>query len=132
MPLDGIVVTTPEHDAESSLVQVVTTVRNLDSVPAVRRLETSIVDPSGSVVGVDRTRVSIPAGGTAEVSQRILVMAPRRWSATRPTCTGSISRLGSTGGDGAEDQVDRSQVKFGIRLAAVWMPRAASASTVRP
>ena len=112
-PLDGIVVTTPEHDAESSLVHVVTTVRNLDPVPAVRRLETSIVDPSGVVVGADRTRVSVPAGGVAEVSQRILVMDPRRWSVDTPDLYRVDSRL--VGGDGADDQADRSEVVFGIR-----------------
>ena len=115
VPLDGIVVTTPEHDAESSLVQVVTTVRNLESVPATRQLETSVVGPSGNIVGVDRTRVSIPAGGDTEVSQRILVMEPQRWSVDTPDLYRVDSRLSSVGGDGADGQVDQSEVRFGIR-----------------
>jgi beta-galactosidase len=112
VPLDGVTVTTPEHDAEASLVQVVTTVCNPEPVPAVRRLETSILDPSGKVVGVDATRVSVPAGGTAEASQRILVMAPQRWSVDSPALYRVDSTLSSAGDDG---QVDRSQVRFGIR-----------------
>ena len=112
VPLDGIVVTTPEHDAEASVVQVVTTVRNLESIPAVRRLETSIVDPSGEIVGVDRTRVSVPPGGSAQVSQRILVMAPRRWSVETPDLYRVDSSLSSGTGD---IDLDRSEVQFGIR-----------------
>ncbi len=115
VPIDGIVVTTPEHDVDASVVQVVTIVRNMEPVPAVRRLETSIVGPSGETVGVDRTRVSIPAGGTTEVSQRILVMAPRRWSVDTPDLYRVDSRLSSSSSDGAADQEDRSQVLFGIR-----------------
>jgi beta-galactosidase len=112
VPLDGIVVTTPEHDAVSALVQVVTTVRNLESVPAVRRLETSIVGPSGALVGVDITRVSIPAGGVADVSQRILVMSPRRWSVDTPDLYRVDARLIDTAD---ADAVDLSHVQFGIR-----------------
>lgn len=113
MPLDGVVVTTPEHDAEASLVQILTTVRNLDPVPVVRWLETSILSPSDDVVGVDRTRVSVPAGGETEVSQRVLVEAPRRWSVDAPALYRATSLLTS----GAEDeaQTDRSDVVFGIR-----------------
>lgn len=113
IPLDGVVVTTPEHDAEASLVQVITTVRNLGSVPVVRRLETSILGPAGDVVGVDRTRVSVPAGGETEISQRILVEAPRRWSVDNPELYRATSLL--TSGDGDEDLTDRSDVAFGIR-----------------
>ncbi|MDQ0577246.1 glycoside hydrolase family 2 TIM barrel-domain containing protein [Agromyces albus] len=112
IPLDGVAVTTPEHDGEASLVQVVTTVCNPELVPAMRRLETSIFDPSGEVVGVDAIRVSVPAGGTAEVSQRILVMAPQRWSVDSPALYRVDSTLSSVSDDG---QVDRSQVQFGIR-----------------
>ena len=113
VPLDGIVVTTPEHDAEASVVQVVTTVRNLESVPAIRQLETRIVGPSGNIVGVDHTRVSTPAGGVTEVSQRILVMEPQRWSVDTPDLYRVDSRLTSASGD--ENQVDASEVPFGIR-----------------
>ena len=112
IPLDGIVVTTPEHDAEASLVHVVTRVCNPELVPAVRRLETIILDPAGAVVGVDATRVSVPAGGTAEVSQRILVTAPQLWSIDSPALYRVDSTLSSAGDD---EQVDRSRVQFGIR-----------------
>ncbi|WP_106816704.1 glycoside hydrolase family 2 TIM barrel-domain containing protein [Microbacterium timonense] len=110
VPLDGIAVTTPEHDAEASVVQVVTTVRNLERIPAVRRLETTVVDPSGTTVGVDRTRVTVPPGGTVEVSQRILVMSPRRWSPEAPDLYRVDSTLGST-----DDERDHSRAQFGIR-----------------
>lgn len=114
VPLDGIVVTTPEHDEVSSLVQVVTTVRNLESAPAIRRLETRIVGPSGAMVGVDVTRVSIPAGGVAEISQRILVMSPRRWSVDTPDLYRVDARLSSINIADA-DADDLSHVQFGIR-----------------
>ncbi|WP_431074255.1 glycoside hydrolase family 2 TIM barrel-domain containing protein [Microbacterium phyllosphaerae] len=113
IPLDGVVVTTPEHDVESSLVQIITTVHNRETVPVVRWLETSMLSPAGDVVGVDRTRVSVPAGGEAEVSQRILVEAPRRWSVDTPDLYRATSLL--TTGDGDEGQTDRSDVTFGIR-----------------
>lgn len=108
--LDGIVVTTPEHDAEASVVQVVTTVRNLERVSVVRRLETAILDPEGQIVGVDRTRVTVPPGRTIEVSQRVLVMSPLRWSPEAP----HLYRVDSTLGSGDHER-DRSQVAFGIR-----------------
>ena len=113
IPLDGVVVTTPEHDADASLVQIVTTVRNSDPFPVVRRLETRILSPAGAVVGVDRTRVSVPAGGEVDVSQRILVEEPRRWSVDTPELYRATSLL--TAGDGDQDQTDRSDVAFGIR-----------------
>lgn len=113
IPLDGVVVTTPEHDADASLVQIITTVRNLEHVPVVRRLETRILNPAGDVVAVDRTRVSVPAGGEAEVSQRILVEAPSRWSVDNPDLYGATSVLAS--GAGGEVHTDRSEVVFGIR-----------------
>ena len=112
IPLEGVAVTTPEHDAEASLVHVVTTVSNPDPVPAVRRLETSVLDPSGEVVGADATRVIVPAGGTAEVSQRILVVAPQLWSVDSAALYRVDSTLSSTSD---EEQVDRNQVQFGIR-----------------
>ncbi|WP_307364607.1 glycoside hydrolase family 2 TIM barrel-domain containing protein [Microbacterium murale] len=113
VPLDGVVVTTPEHDAEASLVQIITTVRNLESVPVVRWLETSITSPSDDLVGVDRTRVSVPAGGEAEVSQRMLVEAPLRWSVDSPDLYRVTSRL--TSGAGGEGQTDHGDVLFGVR-----------------
>lgn len=115
IPLDGVVVTTPEHDADASLVQVLTTVRNLGAAPAVRLLETAILGPDGDTVGVDHTKVSIAAGGSAEVSQRILIMNPRRWSVETPNLHRVESRL-SPAGAGGEDDVDVSQAEFGIRF----------------
>ena len=114
IPLDGIVVTTPEHDNEASLVHVVTTVRNLEPVGVLRRLETKILGPSGEIVAVDRTRVTVPADGTTEVSQRILVMSPRRWSVETPALYRVESTLRPLS-SGDDDQVDRSEVTFGIR-----------------
>ncbi len=114
VPLDGIVVTTPEHDADASLVQVVTTVRNLEPVHAIRRLETRVIGPFGDTVGVDQTRVSIPPGGSVEVSQRILVTNPRRWSVESPDRYRIDSRLSEPGVD-ATDAVDLSHAWFGIR-----------------
>ena len=114
VPLDGVVVTTPEHDAESAVVQVLTTVRNLGSEPVARRLETTILGPSGEVVRMDRTRVSLPAGGVAHVSQRMLVRSPQRWSVDSPDLYRARVRLTPQPG-GAEAQADASEVGFGIR-----------------
>lgn len=114
VPLGGIVVSTPEYDAESALVRVVTTVRNLEPVPAVRTLETTITGPSGTVAGADRTTVGLAAGGTVEVSQRILVRDPHRWSADNPNLYRADLILSAVTADAADD-ADVSQVQFGIR-----------------
>lgn len=114
IPLDGVTVTTPEHDSDASVVQVVTVVQNLEPFPVLRRLETRIVGPGGDVVGVDRTRVSVPAAGTTEVSQRMLVLAPSRWSVDTPDLYSVQSELRPSEGDDNR-QVDQSDVRFGIR-----------------
>jgi hypothetical protein len=114
VPLDGIVVTTPEHDAESAVVQVLTTVRNLESSPVARWLETMLLGPSGDVVGMDRTRVSLPADGSVDVSQRILVRSPRRWSVDTPDLYRAQVQL-TPQPAGAQGQADASEVGFGIR-----------------
>ncbi|MGX5769720.1 glycoside hydrolase family 2 TIM barrel-domain containing protein [Microbacterium trichothecenolyticum] len=114
VPLDGVVVTTPEHDAEAAVVQVLTTVRNLESGPVVRRLETMLLGPAGDVVGMDRTRVSLPADGSAEVSQRILVRSPQRWSVDTPDLYRARLQL-MPQASGADGQTDVSEVGFGIR-----------------
>lgn len=114
VPVNGLVVTTPEHDADASVVQVALTVRNLETRPVVRRLETILTGPSGEVVGADRTRVSVAAGGTAEVSRRILVRSPQRWSVETPSLYRAQVRLTAADPD-ADDQSDATEAVFGIR-----------------
>lgn len=111
VPLDGVVVTVPESDDETALVQVVTTVRNLEPRPAMRRLRTTVVGPDGEVVAADTTRVTVPANESREVSQRMLVAEPRRWSPAHPDLHTVESVLATDTGD----EVDERRVVVGIR-----------------
>lgn len=111
---DGVVVTTPDIDADAALVCIDTTIENVGRATTTRRLETRILDPEGVEVAVDRTPVTVFGGEGAVVHQRVLVPAPALWSVDSP----HIYRVALRLLDG-EAIVDECEVTFGIRSLSV-------------
>lgn len=110
IPLEGVVVTTPDIDEELAVVQVSTVVRNIDRHTHLRHVETRVFAPDGSEVASDIAPMTVLPHEDAILRQRVLVRLPRMWSPNSPHLYTANVRLvrGDNVGDTAE-------TTFGIR-----------------
>ncbi len=116
--LDGIVVTTPDVDADFALVQVDTTVGNVGRHPATRAVRTHLIAPDGTECAADATRVTVLPGEPAVVHQRMLVPAPRLWGPDSPSLYRAVVSVMADG-----TVTDEAQTTFGIRVLQVDVAR---------
>ena len=106
----GVVVTTPDVDADRAVVEIATRVEN-DSI-AIRtvRLATEIHGPDGTPVAADTATVTVLPGEPATVRQRLYVSEPALWDTETPDLYRAVLTLEDEGG-----RIDGEQVDFGIR-----------------
>lgn len=112
--LDGVVVTTPQVDADVATVVVATAVENATNITAALTVTTELSDAAGAVVGRAVSPLTVMPGATELLRARMHVVAPRRWSVdspTRYTCTTTLERDGEV--------IDTSTTTFGIRTITV-------------
>ncbi|MEO3755754.1 glycoside hydrolase family 2 TIM barrel-domain containing protein [Streptomyces sp. B6B3] len=112
--LDGIVVTTPDVDADFALVQVDTTVDNVGRHTATRAVTTRIIAPDGTERAADTARVTVLPGEPAVVHQRMLVPEPRLWSTDTPSLYRAVVTVTADG-----TVTDEAETTFGIRVMRV-------------
>ncbi|WP_374975687.1 glycoside hydrolase family 2 TIM barrel-domain containing protein [Microbacterium trichothecenolyticum] len=107
---DGIVVTTPQIEADQAVVAIATRIQNDAPRPRTAEISTAILDPAGTPIGQDTAKVTVIPGEAAVLRQRLSVEGPQLWSVDRP----ALYRVVTTVVDG--DRIDERVTPFGIRL----------------
>lgn len=106
----GSFITTTEAGEASARVNVKTTVLNKTGKKAAARLLTTIKDPFGKTVATLQSRESIPAGGSFEFNQDIVIAAPALWSLSSPALYTAYTEVLN-----GKEQTDMYTTTFGIR-----------------
>jgi len=106
----GTYVTTPEVKPDRAVVAVVTSIANGTPSAAPIRLETAIVDASGSTVSRASSEASVPANGTQDVAQKLEVAGPKLWDIDHPNMYQAITEVKQ-----GDRVTDRYITPFGIR-----------------
>lgn len=107
--LDGLRVSTPEVADSEALVVVETTVANDGLHTRTVVVATSLVSPDGTVVARATSPVTLLAGETGVVRERVWLESPALWNPDAPL----LHRAKTTVTNG--DEVDEHSVTFGIR-----------------
>jgi len=114
VPGDGVRISTPDIDASRAVVGVTTLVRNAGMHTETVTVETRIVAPDGSDAAHDSAPVTVRAGGSALVRQRLYLREPQLWSLDSP----SLHRARTIVRDIA-DVLEERETSFGIRTLQI-------------
>jgi beta-galactosidase len=106
----GTYITTSEVKPGGATVSIVTDVENRTAAAAAIRLETAILDSSGTAVSQANSEASVPAGGKETISQKFGVANPALWDIEHPNVYKAITEVKRGG-----RMVDRYVTPFGIR-----------------
>lgn len=109
----GVSLTTPEVTSQLATLHARTRVLNTGAAPAVIVIRTSVQGMDGSKVGSTQSDVTVPAGGSGEISQAIPVSAPELWTPDSPVLYKVVTEIVS----GAR-VVDTVTTPLGIRSIA--------------
>ena len=110
-----LVVRTPEADEGGATVTVDVDVVDRTGTTSTVTLATRLVDGDGRVVAEERSPVTLLAGTTVAVHQRLHLPDPHRWGPDDPHLHGATVTL--LDGDG--DELDIETAAFGIRTLAL-------------
>ena len=106
----GTYITTPKIERGKATVRITTTLLNQAGTPENVKLETVVLDPSGSQVARAETAVALAANGATQIEQRLTVDAPKLWSIETPNLYRAVSRVWN-----GERLTDEYPSTFGIR-----------------
>ena len=106
----GVTVRTPEVSGDRAEVDLSAEVENHGASVAEVEATTEIIDPSGAVTGRIMTSGSIPAKGSSELSGKVSIRDPRRWSPDDPALYTARTMIRKSGA-----VVDEISTTFGIR-----------------
>ena len=107
---DGHKITTSEIDGLGAVVEIATEIENTAHNRSTLLVKTSVLDALGNTVVEGSEPVTVNAGCSQILRQRMYVTSPKLWDAESPylyTCVTTVTL------DGAE--ADRAQCDFGIR-----------------
>ena len=106
----GTFVTTPEVSNNSATVRVRSTIENHLDTESKVSVEVVLLDGDGRQAAAGKESETIPAGGSRELDQSLVVANPRRWDITSPKLytAKTIVRMG-------DKVVDADITAFGIR-----------------
>lgn len=126
---EGVQVVTESLEEDTAVLKVETALKNRASRYRRLFLLTEICDREGQVVASDRIPVTLFEGETRRMTERLVVPAPKAWSAETPYLYRVKSSLygeptaedGAAGGQEAAERVllDRNTEHFGIRTLSV-------------
>lgn len=108
--LDGIKINTLDIDKDSAVVSIATVIENEGLSTATAYVLSEIMDEHGTVVTRDMAPITVFAGESMTLRQRMLVQEPELWSVAQPhlyTCKTTITV--------GEEQLDEEYTTFGIR-----------------
>ena len=106
----GLSVTTPEITDAAATVAAKTSVVNHGDTDRTVTVRWNVVGTDGEWLADAQAAVTVPAGGSVDAAQSLMVQNPRRWSPETPC----LYRLETEVLDGA-DVLDREATTFGIR-----------------
>ena len=109
----GTYITTPEVNARSARVRVVTTVRNESPDDRPITVRTIVSDAAGKVVATVSAAGSVPPDSVTAITQELVVRRPNLWSIERPTLYRAVTRVECGGA-----ACDEYTTPFGIRSFA--------------
>jgi len=110
LPVDGVVVTTPDVEPARAVVEIAVSVANSSMVRRVVSVESTIVSPSGETAARVTSRVTVLPGEVAVSRNRAYVHNPAFWSVDSP----ELYRVDTELRDGGDVLQTRSTA-FGIR-----------------
>lgn len=113
---DDVRITTPDVDDERAVVETALTVRNSDVITRRLALEVEVLDPSGVVVAVESSPVTVRPAASTVVRTRLYVDDPARWSVDTPHLYRYVARLRDDEGANGVHEVD---IPFGIRTLRI-------------
>lgn len=108
--LDGVKVSTPDISKERAVVTVQTIVENEGLRTRTVTVQTEIVDSIGNVVAIDVAPMTLFAGESATLRQRVYVKQPKLWSVDTPHLYSCKTRILL-----ANECLDEETTTFGIR-----------------
>ncbi|WP_204605344.1 glycoside hydrolase family 2 TIM barrel-domain containing protein [Cohnella boryungensis] len=112
--LDGVKVSTPDINKERTVVTAQTIVENEGLHTRTVTVQTEIVDSAGNVVANDIAPMTLFAGESATLRQRVYVKQPKLWSVDYPHLYVCKTRILS-----ANEWLDEETTTFGIRSLAL-------------
>lgn len=112
--IETVQVTTPDIDTDRAIVLISSVVKNQSMHTETVALESVILGPDGARVTGDSSPVTVRAGQSATVRQRLLVREPRLWNVDAPNLYAVASVL-SRSTTGPEERT----TTFGIRRLQV-------------
>jgi beta-galactosidase len=113
LALDGVRVSTPDIDDAGALAQVDATVANDGLRTATVVVGVEIEAPDGTVIARGRSPITLLAGESGTVRQRLWLDSPERWDLDSPVL--HRARVTVTGGNDGAEVTDADSVRFGIR-----------------
>lgn len=107
---DGVRIRTVSASPDEAVIEVTTTVCNVDTALASGILSTEVLSPTGEALAADAVVVSARPSGEAVVRQRFHVREPALWGVDSPALHRLRSSLATAGGE-----TDIVETSFGIR-----------------
>jgi len=108
--LGDVRIATPDIEAERAVVEVATTVVNESVETQTLRVGTEILSPHGMVVARDSAPITLRAGGSGIVRQRLYVSKPALWSVDSPALHTARTVL-----EDPYEVLEEEATSFGIR-----------------
>ena len=108
--LGDVRIVTPDIDPERAVVEAATTVVNESVETQTLRVRTEILSSEGEVVARDSAPITLRAGGSGVVRQRLFVPKPALWSVDRPALHSARTVL-----EDAYEILEEETTSFGIR-----------------
>ncbi len=106
----GNYITTPQVSTDKAQVSMKSSVENNLSVKKTIGVKVELIDPAGRVVSAHRQSLTIPANGSADITQILTVADPKLWSLENPALYKARVTLLA-----ANQAIDQSITPFGIR-----------------
>ncbi|WP_337102122.1 glycoside hydrolase family 2 TIM barrel-domain containing protein [Paenibacillus sp. YIM B09110] len=112
--LDGLKVSTPDITSDRAAIAVVTVIENEGIHTRTVNVQTEIVDADGKIVASDVVPITLFAGESATLRQRVYVRSPKLWSVEQPNLYTCSTRLVAD-----QEQIDEETTAFGIRSLSI-------------
>lgn len=132
---DGVVIETLDLEPDQAVVEVRTTVQNLEVATRTVRVAVEVRDADGASPAATLTPLTLAGGETGTVRQRLYLAAPRPWSVDEPhlyrarVSSTAPSRNGSSPSVSARSRSTRARVFASTGSLSCCVARASTTTT---
>jgi beta-galactosidase len=106
----GTYITTTDITDTTATISITTTIENDSKIRQTDKLFTTIIDPSGTQVGVHSSKFNVGINDCTIVTQKISIMKPKLWSLQHPFLYKAIQEIKNS-----NSTINRHETTFGIR-----------------